>query len=72
MKATVVVRGCDDFTKVVVDVEEFELDVLKRIAEKVTATSTSGCMPRMFVYDGEVVLTPWGDLKTEEHDWLDE
>ena len=44
------VRGCDDSTSVQVEATEDEHEFLKRLAEKITETSSYSCMPTMNVF----------------------
>lgn len=43
------VSGCDDSTSITVDLTPEQLAFLTEIAEKITATSTCSCEPRMYV-----------------------
>lgn len=57
------VSGCDDSTRITVDLTPDQLAFLTEIAEKITATSTYSCEPRMYVqphapYDEEAD-EPW-------------
>ncbi|HEY9411793.1 MAG TPA: hypothetical protein VIP77_19595 [Jiangellaceae bacterium] len=57
------VTGCDDSTSITVDLTPEQLAFLTEIAEKITATSTYSCEPRMSVaphmpYD-ENADEPW-------------
>ena len=48
------VAGCDNVTKVVLDLDDAEYLVAQKIAEAVTNASVSGCMPVMETYsEGE-------------------
>lgn len=43
------VSGCDDSTMLTVDLTQEQSVFLTEIAEKITATSTYSCEPRMYV-----------------------
>lgn len=58
----VTVRGCDEQTDITVDLTSSEFAFLIAIAEKITAASQTGCMPKM-----AVVPHFHGDDCTEVH-----
>ncbi len=41
------VHGCDDSTEIEMELTETEWTLVRRIARKITETSTYGCMPTM-------------------------
>lgn len=45
----IVVQGCDDATEITVDLTPAKLAFLTEIAERITAASEVGCMPRMTI-----------------------
>lgn len=45
----IVVQGCDDATEITVDLTPSKLAFLTEIAEKITAASQTGCMPKMTI-----------------------
>lgn len=45
----VVVSGCDDTTVLDIELTDAEFAAVKRVADAVTAASTYGCEPRMYV-----------------------
>jgi hypothetical protein len=45
----ITVQGCDDSTDITIELTPTELTFLTGIAEKITAASEFGCMPRMSV-----------------------
>jgi hypothetical protein len=45
----IVVQGCDDATEITVNLTATKLAFLTEIAEKITAASETGCMPKMTV-----------------------
>ena len=49
------VHGCDDSTTIKQELTFEEYELLKEIAEKITNTSTYGCMPTMTVRKKKVV-----------------
>lgn len=50
MKVYIELRGCDDITGFIEDINETELSFLNRIAKKAAKTSTYGCMPDINYY----------------------
>ena len=47
--------GCDDTTEFTMDIDEYDLDILKEVAKKSQETSTYRCQPVMFIYKEERV-----------------
>lgn len=47
------VDGCDDSTVVEMELNELELDFLKRFSKLVNETSTYGCMPTIYLEEVE-------------------
>ena len=47
------VQGCDDKTEIDMDLTDAQAAIIKLMAERVTETSESGCMPRIYVTDME-------------------
>lgn len=45
----ITVRGCDDSTTITVDLAPERLTFLTEIAQKITAASETGCMPKMTI-----------------------
>lgn len=45
----ITVAGCDDSTTITVDLTPSRLAFLTEIAQKITAASESGCMPKMAI-----------------------
>lgn len=43
----ILVEGCDDYTKILMDLSDSEADLIRRVAEAITAASTYDCMPTM-------------------------
>lgn len=43
----ITVSACDGSTKILVDLDDTEAAVIRRVAEQITATSTYNCEPRM-------------------------
>lgn len=50
----ITLSGCDDITRVPMELDDAELAVVNLLAERATKAG-GGCMPTMHV-------TPWGDL----------
>ena len=48
-KYQIYVDGCDDDTTIYEDLTEEEYEFLNKIAQKITKTSRSRCMPRMTI-----------------------
>lgn len=42
-------RGCDDTTPFVMELDENEVNLLQMVAQKSREVSTYSCMPRMFI-----------------------
>ena len=42
-------RGCDDITPFVMELDENEVNLLQMVAQKSREVSSYSCMPRMFV-----------------------
>jgi hypothetical protein len=55
----ITVSGCDDSTKVTVDLTPARLAFLTEIAEKITAASEFSCMPKMTVTPHAPDEEPW-------------
>lgn len=49
MKYVINVCGCDDDNSVLADLTAKQAEAVERIAEALTAASTSDCMPRMWI-----------------------
>ena len=49
------VHGCDDSTTIKQELTFEEYELLKEIAEKITNTSSYGCMPTMGIREKKVV-----------------
>lgn len=55
-KYIIELRGCDDATEFEMDIsDDYDLDVLKKVAKKSQKTSTYSCQPKMFIYTLERV-----------------
>lgn len=50
MKYYIVIRGCDDVTPVLLDLNEEEFSALKKLAESAATISNSKCMPDISYY----------------------
>lgn len=53
MRVKIVVDGCDDETKVTLDVTKEEKIFVEKLASLITETSKHGCQPRMKVTEEE-------------------
>ena len=47
------VHGCDDNTYVEMELTQQEYELVKKIADKITETSTQQCMPRMYINESK-------------------
>mgnify|MGYP001064576776 CR=1 FL=1 len=47
MEYKIIVSGCDDSTEVSMELTDEEFKLIQKLAEKITATSSYGCMPTM-------------------------
>ena len=48
-KYEIILEGCDDDTFFIMELTEQEYELLVRVSEVANATSTYGCMPRLFI-----------------------
>lgn len=46
---SIIVQGCDDSTRIEMELTLQEYELVKKIADKITETSTYSCMPRMTI-----------------------
>lgn len=49
---TIWLNGCDDSTRIVMELTDAEVALLQQVAEKSQDASTSGCQPRMELVEG--------------------
>jgi hypothetical protein len=49
-KYTIIVKGCDDNTKVTMELTDIEYALIYKVAEAITDASTYCCKPTMEVY----------------------
>lgn len=45
------IEGCDDETTFVMELTDYEVQIISEVARKSQETSFYGCMPRMYVED---------------------
>ena len=53
MIALIKVQGCDDSTKIEIEIDEEKFNFLKVLSERITSTATYGCQPKMSVIKKE-------------------
>ncbi|MDG3012405.1 hypothetical protein G4X40_19885 [Rhodococcus sp. D2-41] len=47
---TVAAKGCDDNTRVEIELTDTEAAAVRKVAEAVTAASTYSCEPRLYIH----------------------
>ncbi|MEM0173682.1 MAG: hypothetical protein QXI16_04155 [Sulfolobaceae archaeon] len=52
-KYKIIVDGCDDETIIIKELTEEEFKLIKSVADEITDTSESQCMPRMEIKEKE-------------------
>ena len=49
------VTGCDDVTELIIQADDIQFSVMKKLAERVTEASANGCQPVMSIREATEV-----------------